>query len=452
MELKNLKNVYFIGIGGIGMSAIARYFNNIGVAVAGYDKTQTALTDQLAAEGIAIHYDDDIRHVPADADLVIYTPAIPKDHKELNYVWSNGYRVYKRAQVLGMISRSQRTIAVAGTHGKTTTTSLLTHLLRTGGVDCTAFLGGISQSLGSNFVQGESDWVVLEADEFDRSFLQLSPTIGVITSMDADHLDIYGDVHSMQQTYCEFATKVQAGGSLYYKYGLPLGDLTNTHTIHTASYSLHTGDHYTDNLHVEDGHFVFDYVSASITIPNIRVAMPGRHNIENAVAAISVALQVGVQPDAIRVALGNFKGVQRRFEWVVQTPQITYIDDYAHHPEELRAAIQAARELYPHKKLTGIFQPHLYSRTRDFVDGFAEVLDTLDEAILLPIYPARELPLPGVESDLIRRKMNRTNVHILQKSEVIPYLTHAKIEVLMTLGAGDIDTLVKPIRNLLTNH
>ncbi|MBK7872724.1 MAG: UDP-N-acetylmuramate--L-alanine ligase [Saprospiraceae bacterium] len=447
MNINELRIVYFIGIGGIGMSALARYFKGLGAEVHGYDKTETSLTKKLVEEGMQIHYNEDVSKIPEGVDLVVWTPAVPKEHAELQYFLKREIPVKKRSEVLGIISQNRRCIALAGTHGKTTTSSLTAHLLRAGGVDAAAFLGGIAQNCQSNCVNGQSDWVVVEADEYDRSFLRLHPEIGVISSMDPDHLDIYGDADSVHDTgYLAFAKQVS--GTLYVQHSwIDYFDKTKV-----RSYGVEGGDYRAENLRVEDGYFVFDYKNLTQTIDNLQFPMPGRHNVENATAAISIALQVGVAPEAIRAGLLSFKGIKRRFEFIVRTEKTVYIDDYGHHPTELRAAIGAAKQLFPNRKVTGIFQPHLYTRTRDFVDGFAEALDGLDEILLLDIYPARELPIPGVTSEIIFNKMKNPNKKLIIKSNLLNELKNYDIEILMTIGAGDIDTLVEPIKKMLDNR
>ncbi len=447
LDLADIKKIYFIGIGGIGMSALARYFNGRGVEVFGYDKTETQLTRALAQEGMHIHYTDAPDAIPAGIDLVVYTPAVPSDLGELQYFRTNGFPVKKRSEVLGIISRGMKTIAIAGTHGKTTTSSLTTWLLRSSGIDSSAFLGGIVRNFGSNFVQGHSDWVVVEADEYDRSFLQLDPDVAVILSMDADHLDIYGDRENMIETgYKAFAQKLKPGGELLVQYrwadafpqSLPFG--------------IENGQIKAEHVRVEDGYFVFDYVGRHAAFRNLRFTMPGRHNVENATAAISAALAAGASEEGIRMGLATFTGIQRRFEIIYRDEQRVYVDDYAHHPTELEAVIQAAREFFPGKKITGVFQPHLYSRTRDFAEGFAKALDQLDEVLLLDIYPAREAPIPGVSSDSIAALMRNPRLVRATKAGLLAELQQRSIEVLITAGAGDIDTLVEPIRKWLASE
>ena len=444
MNLKDIKKIYFIGIGGIGMSALARYFHGRGAEVHGYDKTETLLTKKLVEEGMNIHYTEDVNQAPKGVDLVVYTPAVPATHKELVFLQEQGVPVKKRAEVLGIISRGMKTVAVAGTHGKTTTSSILTYLLRCGGIDCTAFLGGIATNFGSNFVEGQSDWVVVEADEFDRSFLHLSPNIAIILSMDADHLDIYGDRESLLETgFRAFAAKVEKGGRLYiqHQWREQLGDWP-----WVESFGIGGGTYRSDNVRVEEGYFTFDYRSPSHHLTGLQLALPGRHNVENATAALSVALQLGVEEEAIRRGLRSFRGIRRRFEMLYRSEERAYVDDYAHHPSELKAAIGAARELFPGKRITGIFQPHLFSRTRDFADGFAEALDELDEVLLMDIYPARELPLEGVDAQLLLGKMKNQDKRLVSKENLLEEVKRSQPQVLLTLGAGDIDTFREAIK------
>lgn len=458
MNILNYKLYYFLGVGGIGMSALARYFNHYGKTVAGYDKTRSALCIELEQEHIDIHYQENAEalqklfssYSPEDI-LVIYTPAVPKDHQEFVFVSENNYHQQKRSQVLGEITRQFRTIAIAGTHGKTTTTTLITHILKTAGIDCFAFLGGISQNYHTNLLLGNAQnpdaFVVVEADEYDRSFLTLSPHIAVITSVDADHLDIYGSAEDMLESYRQFAGQVLDDGCLIVKKTVDNDLMLNRKRL---IYSLNLGtEYYAGNIHIREGEFRYDIDSPVEAISHVAIGLPGFHNIENSIAATAVAQQLGIKGDVIRAALRSFKGVKRRFDYHVKTKSLVYIDDYAHHPEELKAAIGSAKELYPGKKVTGIFQPHLFSRTRDFADGFAESLDLLDECILLEIYPAREQPIAGVNSSMLLNKMRLQNKHLIPKNEVIAFLEHRELEVVMTLGAGDIDGLISPIEALL---
>lgn len=450
MELQNVQRVYLIGIGGIGMSGLARYFAHLGCIVCGYDKTATDLTDELHNEGIQITFEDNCENVPKsfrdldEGTLIIYTPAIPKDSEILNFFMRKGFTLWKRSQVLGLISKGRFTIGVAGTHGKTTTSTMVAHILKDSGKDCSAFLGGIASNYQTNVLFGNSNIVVVEADEYDRSFLTLYPDIAIVTSMDADHLDIYGDHAHLTESFRLYASQIKTGGTLIHRKGLPLE--------HGFTYSItEPADAMAQNIRVEDGDFYFDFVSGDVSIKNIKLGIAGLHNIENAVAASKVGLMLGISGDAIKSALGSFKGVKRRFEYIVKTPDHIYIDDYAHHPEELRATISSIKKLYPNRKLTTIFQPHLYTRTRDFVDGFAEVLDMSDEVLLLDIYPARELPIEGVTSALILDLMKLENRQILSKQAAIDKVRSEQPGLLLTVGAGDIDQLVQPLKSALQN-
>jgi UDP-N-acetylmuramate--alanine ligase len=458
MSLERFKNIYFIGIGGIGMSALARYFKSLGKNVSGYDKTSTPLTDELNAEGIAVHFNDDVERVKLEIGnskletLIVYTPAIPKEHLELNYFLKNNFTVMKRSEVLGEITKNNFTIAVGGTHGKTTTSSMIAHILKSSGKDCTSFLGGISKNYNSNFFSSnkisEKNIVVVEADEYDRSFLTLQPDIAVITSMDADHLDIYGDKKFLEESYRLFARQVKKSGLLIYKDGLPLEDLDVIKKSYSATQH---GDYSATEIEIKNHHYHFNWNDKVSTIKNLSSEMPGLHNVENAVAAIAVAENLGISHEEISEAIRTYTGVNRRFDYQVKKENVVYIDDYAHHPEELRACISSVRELYPDKKITGIFQPHLFSRTRDFVDGFAKSLSMLNELMLLDIYPARELPMEGVTSKIIFDKVTIENKILCSKENSLEELKKKNIEVLLTLGAGDIDQLVVPIKNYLIN-
>ncbi len=466
MNFDQLKSVYFLGIGGIGMSAIARYFNAEGKKIAGYDKTPTALTDELIAEGISVHFEDDVEIAKLETrdskleTLIIYTPAVPKDHKEYNYFLNNGYSLKKRSEVLGALTEKHFTIAVAGTHGKTTTSSMIAHIIKASGIDCTAFLGGISKNYDTNFIvpTGErksSSFVgvneaimVVEADEYDRSFLTLHPDIAVITSMDPDHLDIYGDQKYMEDSYRLFAQQVKGDGILINKKNLPVGKVNAKQMQYSLSNDC---DFSAADIQIKNHQYSFTWQNHSGNITGLSTLMPGRHNVENAVAAIAVARQLKISDEAISKAVHSYNGVKRRFDYQVKADNVVFIDDYAHHPEELRACISSVRELYPDKKITGIFQPHLFSRTRDFVEGFGKSLSILDELILLDIYPAREKPIEGVTSKIIFDKVSIANKTMCRKEEVMETLEGKNIEVLLTLGAGDIDQLVEPIRKYLVN-
>lgn len=439
------KRIYFIGIGGIGMSALARYFNGSGVAVFGYDRVETALTKKLSEEGMQIHYQDDITQIPEGIDLVIYTPAIPESHNELNYFKNNGYTIAKRAEVLGWISKDKKAIGVAGTHGKTTTSAILTHILKTAGIDCTAFLGGIAANFESNFISGQSEWVVMEADEYDRSFLHLYPSIAVITSMDADHLDVYGNVESMHSSFNEFAHQVS--DTVICHNHLPLQK--ETAKADFVSYGVEQGVAKATNIRAKAPNFVFDWYWEEDLISNIKFTLPGIHNVLNATAAITVARKLGATKQQILTAMASFKGIKRRFEFIIDEKSLTYIDDYAHHPEELNMAIAAARQLYPDRKITAVFQPHLYSRTQDFAEGFAQALDQLDALILLDIYPAREAPIKGVSSAIIFDRMQLKEKQLISKSALLHSIENNKHEVFLTLGAGDIGAMVEDIKTVL---
>ncbi len=459
MNIKNLHTVYFLGVGGIGMSAIARYFNSLDCKVLGYDKTKTTLTGQLESEGISIHYAEDINQIPGpikqqeEGTLVVYTPAIPDDNKEFQYLTEQGVRLYKRSEVLGLISENYFTIAVAGTHGKTTTSSIIAHILNECGVNCIAFLGGISLNFNSNLLLSKDATVmVVEADEFDRSFLMLSPDIALITSIDADHLDVYGDKEKMKNAYSEFVNKIKPDGKLISKQDY-INVLGTRSDIETTSYSVtEVAGTSASNIIVKDGDYYVDINYNTSVIKNVKIGLPGIHNVENAVGAFAIADKLGIDQLKIKEALSSYKGVQRRFETHIKTDQIVYIDDYAHHPSELEMCIKSANELYPDKKITGIFQPHLYSRTRDFVDEFATSLSLLDELILMDIYPARELPIEGVTSEIILNKVTINDKSVVTKEELLNVLSEKNIEVLLTLGAGDIDVFVQPIKEQLTKR
>lgn len=449
MELSNIKRVYFVGIGGIGMSALARYFAKRGCVVCGYDRTRTDLTAKLKEEGILISYIDDEETIPVafrekyDDTLVVYTPAIPKDSKILNFFLRKEFDLKKRSQVLGILSKGMYCIAVAGTHGKTTTSSMVAHLLTHTGYGCTAFLGGITTNYNSNVLFGKNNVVVVEADEYDRSFLTLHPDVEVITSMDADHLDIYGDKSHLEESFHLFAEQLKPNGRLFIKEGLPIQGITYG-SDNNAMVSA-------KNIEVKDGHFVFDFEDGFTKIEQIKLVMAGKHNVENATAAIGVALSLGIKPKLVKKAIESFSGVKRRFERIVDNQKHIYIDDYAHHPEELRACFEAVRQLYPNKKMTVIFQPHLFSRTRDFVDDFAKVLGTVDQLILLEIYPARELPIEGVTSEWLLSKITNADKQLSNLDEVMSVVERLKPELLVTVGAGNIDTIIEPLKNLLGN-
>lgn len=454
-----IKSVYFLGVGGIGMSAIARYFLMKGVRVSGYDKTKTPLTINLENEGVAIHYSEDPSLIPNDLDLIIYTPAIPSDHKEWSALKASGVPLKKRAEVLGIISKAGRTIAVAGTHGKTSTSSMTTAFLRSAGVDVTGFLGGIVKDFQSNFVYGESEWIVVEADEFDRSFMHLNPEICVLLSLDADHLDIYGDHNEMLKTFKNFTMNIVQGGSLLIASSIVDQIDTEWRTqllskeIKLYSFGIEEGWYNSRNLNAENHAFGFDFKKNGLNILSTALAMPGKHNVSNATGALGVCNLLKCEAKSLANGVRSFQGIARRFDYGKKSETQVYIDDYAHHPGELKVAIQAARDLYPSKKLTAIFQPHLFSRTNDFMDDFALELAKVDHLILMDIYPAREKPMKGVTSLALRNKIDKKNVSVLSENEVLTYVKNNKndVEVLMTLGAGNIDRLVEPIKSILNN-
>ena len=455
--------IYFLGIGGIGMSALARYFNSIGVKVSGYDKTPTALTHQLTAEGIDIHFEDNIGLIDKSVQLVVYTPAVPASHTELNYYQQNNYTVVKRSDLLQAITADSVNICIAGTHGKTTTSTMVAHILIHSGYSCNAFLGGISVNYGTNFWGGDKNVCVVEADEYDRSFLKLRPDVAVISSMDPDHLDIYGTAENMEQAFIDFSAKIKPGGLLLSKFGLQRqAELKGDEQI-TYHLDNKMADLYTSDIEMSNGSYHFNVVSTKVPpFGNVGgsfgLNMGGLHNIENVLAAIGVARHLKIDEHKIVAAVAAFRGVKRRFEYIVKKEKLVYIDDYAHHPEELRALITGAKKLFSNKKCVVIFQPHLFSRTKDLADGFAEVLDLADETILLPIYPARELPMAGVSSSIIMERMHSENKMILSKEQLLQHLSQEKeahVEegfegtLIITAGAGDIDTLIEPIKNIL---
>jgi len=455
-DFSKIHNVYFVGIGGIGMSAIARYFNKMGKHVAGYDKVSKPLTDDLINEGILIHFDDSVQSIPVqftnkENTLVVYTPAIPENSIELNYFKNNGFDLKKRAEVLGMLTLANRSIAVSGTHGKTTISTMIAHFMRQSRIGCNAFLGGISKNYKTNYLlDPDSIYMVVEADEFDRSFLKLYPQKAVVTAVDADHLDIYNTKENVEESFRQFIQQIKAGGTLLIKKGLnfkhPVRD-----DIRIYTYSIkEKADFYAENFRIENGLYKFDFIGVDIRINDLKLGIPGLLNVENAVAAIAMATLSGVKDDEISNSIEKFKGIQRRFDSQIIRNDFVYIDDYAHHPEELRAVINSAKELYKGKKITGIFQPHLFTRTRDFANEFAESLSLLDEVILLDIYPARELPIPGVTSEIIFKNIQSKNKVMCTKSELLGILKDKKFDVLMTLGAGDIDDFVEPIKKMFS--
>lgn len=458
METSTIKAVYFVGIGGIGMSAIARYFLRRGIVVAGYDKTSTELTEKLCEEGALIHYTEDIDAIPSACKdkatcLVVYTPAIPATHKELTYFRENGFETEKRAQVLGTITRSAKGLCVAGTHGKTTTSSMTAHLLHQSKVDCTAFLGGITKNYGTNYIlSDQSEYVVIEADEFDRSFHWLTPYASVITSTDADHLDIYGSKEAYIESFRKYSSLIRPGGYLILHEGLEMQpDIQNGVTLYT--YSREHGDFHAENILIENGEITFDYISPLGSIKGIRLGVPVTINIENGIAAMALAQLAGVTAEEIKAGMESFRGVDRRFDFRVKNDKVVYLSDYAHHPEEIRHSIQSIRELYKDKKITGVFQPHLYSRTRDFYKEFAESLSLLDDVVLTDIYPARELPIPGVSSKLIYDHLApEVTKRMCSKNEVLDIIKCSDFDVLITLGAGDLEDYAPQIAEHLKQN
>ena len=455
INLKEIRHIYFIGIGGIGMSALARYFHSLGIKVSGYDKTPSPLTLELEAAGMEIHYTDDLASAPRDADAVVFTPAIPAGHAELNFYRENGYPVMKRSDVLQIISEHAFNICVAGTHGKTTISTMIAHILRDTGYGCNAFLGGISSNYHTNFWSHERNLCVIEADEYDRSFLKLSPDIAIISAMDPDHLDIYGTASEMEDAYIKFVQKIRVGGLLISREGLKREDefVADQHDKYSITPGYATV--YTRNLRIEQGSYSFDVQWRTKELNSIQLNVGGIHNVENMVAAIAVAMHLGIECDLIRKAVASYRGVKRRFEFIVKSEEQVYVDDYAHHPEELRSLIKSVKMMYPDKQCIVIFQPHLFSRTKDLANEFAEVLDLADEVLLLPIYPARELPVPGVTSQLISELMENRKVALLEKDEVMEWVKSeaGKMrgeKVLVTAGAGDIDRLVEPIKKILS--
>jgi len=457
IDIRDIQKVYFIGIGGIGMSALARYFKFHGKEVSGYDKTETPLTKQLVSEGIPVHYEDNLTLAPKDAQLVVFTPAVPKDHSELLYYQQNNYPLLKRSEVLGAITRSSFNICVAGTHGKTTITTMVAHILRHSGYGCNAFLGGIAVNYNSNYWSDKRDTCVVEADEYDRSFLRLSPDVAVISAMDPDHLDIYGTAAAMEEAFIEFAGKIKPGGLLISKYGLTRGNDLKAPNHFTYHLQNPQADVYAANIQMQHGSYTFDVRVKNWQLSNVVLNMGGLHNVENVTAAIAIAHRLGIDDEKIKAAVEAFKGVKRRFEYVVKTPAVTFVDDYAHHPEELRALISGAKGLFANRHCTVIFQPHLFTRTRDLATEFAEVLDMADEVVLLPIYPARELPIAGVTSNMVLELMTNEHKSVMNKEELIQWIgSVAKSKtkggngwLLITAGAGDIDTLVQPIKKII---
>ncbi|MED9961875.1 MAG: UDP-N-acetylmuramate--L-alanine ligase [Bacteroidales bacterium] len=443
------KTYYFVGIGGIGMSAIARYLKNNGHNIYGYDRTRTQLTAELEKEGMNVTYEDDINHLPEVIDLAIYTPAIPAENKILKEIIKRGIQLNKRAFALAEIVKEKKVIAIAGTHGKTTTSGLLAHLLYNSKIGCSAFLGGIANNYSTNMLcDTKSEYVVVEADEYDRSFLNLNPFVSAITSISPDHLDIYQNKGNLEQAFAQFANQTDKNGHVFLKKEV---NIEIDEQIQTNTYSLTDieSDYYAWNVRVSNGSYYFDYHTLGKVYYDMQMTYPGIHNIENAVLALSIALSLGVNEYELRAALKSFKGMKRRFDLKCKTDETIYYDDYAHHPEEIEATITSLKHLYPNKRICGIFQPHLYSRTKDLADQFAEALENLDDIILLPIYPAREEAIPGITSKTILHKINKMDKYHVTKEQLFPLLSALQPELLVTLGAGDIDQLVEPIIQLL---
>lgn len=458
MKIEEIKSVYFIGIGGIGMSAIARYFLHQGITIGGYDRTPSELTRRLTEEGALIHYEDNVELIPqackdAATTLVIFTPAIPQDHSELCFFRRNGFEIEKRAQVLGTLTRSLKGLCVAGTHGKTTTSSMAAHMLHQSDVDCNAFLGGITKNYGTNYILSKnSPYVVIEADEFDRSFHWLHPFATVITSTDADHLDIYGTEEAYLESFRHYTTLIQPGGFLVIHTGLKMQPAT-PEGVTTYTYSRDEGDFHAENVTIGNGEIRFDLVSPLGNISDISLGVPLSVNIENGIAAIALAQIAGVPADDIRKAMASFSGVDRRFDFHVRTPKVAYLSDYAHHPAELRQSILSVKQLYEGKHIKAIFQPHLYTRTRDFYSDFADALSLLDDVVITDIYPAREQPIPGVTAKLIFDNLRPGIKKQMCKKEDIPAIVReGGFDVLVTLGAGDIDNYAAEITNILSNR
>ena len=449
MDVRELKRVYFIGIGGIGMSALARFFREQGTIVSGYDRTETELTQQLAEEGIEIHYDDNVNNVDKEAELVVYTPAIPKENTELEWCINNKYPVHKRSDVLQWITESMFAITVAGTHGKTTVSTIIAYLLRETGYGCNAFLGGVSVNYESNYWSSENDIAVVEADEYDRSFLKLRPDIAVLTAMDSDHLDVYGTTKEMEDAFIQYTKNIKPRGTLIVKHGLHRAKELKGHNTFTYSLQNDAADVYGANIVQKKGGYEFDVIGKDWTIKGLHLPIGGMHNVENAIAAIAVCDMLDIDVRKIKAALATFFGIKRRFEYILKTAKVMFIDDYAHHPAELEALITSTKQLFPHRKCTIAFQPHLFSRTRDLADDFAKSLDLADEVILLDIYPARELPIEGITSQLIASHMENPAHAVLTKDELISYIKKAPINLFITAGAGDIDKLVEPIKIIL---
>ena len=455
MELKDIKAVYFVGAGGIGMSAIARYFLHKGIVVAGYDKTPSELTHELEREGMLIHYEEDTEKIPqacrdASSTLVIYTPAIPAEHKELVYFHENGYTIEKRAQVLGTLTRTHKGLCVAGTHGKTTTSTMCAHIMHQSHVDCNAFLGGISKNYGTNYILSDSsDYVVIEADEFDRSFHWLRPWMTVITATDPDHLDIYGTKEAYLESFRHYTELIQKGGALIIHKGLEM-KANVQEGVKTYEYSLHEGDFHAENIHIDNGEITFDFISPIENIYGIELGQPVPINIENGVAAMAMAQLNGCTSEEIKLGMKTYQGVVRRFDFKIKNDKLVFLSDYAHHPKEIYQSVKSIRELYKNRKITAIFQPHLYTRTRDFYKDFAESLSMLDEVILCDIYPAREKPIPGVTSKLIYDNLKEgVEKSMIHKEDVLDLMKNRNFDVLIVLGAGDLDNYVPEMKEIL---
>jgi UDP-N-acetylmuramate--alanine ligase len=453
MNENKIHSIYFMGIGGIGMSALALYFISKKVMVFGYDRYASEITNNLIAKGAKISFNDDVKSISQDFldisksnTIVVYTPAIPKNSMLLNYFETRGYEIKKRSQILGLLTESTNTLAVAGTHGKTTTSTILTHLLKYSGIGCNAFLGGISTNYNTNFIFDESsNNSVVEADEYDRSFLQLHPDLAIITSTDADHLDIYNKHENLLESFNLFASQIKPNGNFIVKKNLNIESNTTNRYTYSAT---EVADFYAENITIKEENYYFDLVAPNRKIENIHLGIPGMHNVENAVAASAAAIIYGIKDGDLKSALASFMGVKRRFEYILKNKKIIFIDDYAHHPTELLACISSVKQLYPLKKITGVFQPHLFTRTRDFLDQFAESLSLLDQLILLEIYPARELPIEGVNSTKLLERVTNPNKKLLTKEQLINEISYLNPEVLLTLGAGDIDQLIQPLKQI----
>jgi UDP-N-acetylmuramate--alanine ligase len=460
VKIENYHNIYFLGIGGIGMSALARWFSRKGLTVSGYDRTSTTLTKELEQEGIAIHYEDAVENIPAEVNsekektLVVFTPAVPKDHKEYNHLKDNGYTIMKRSEVLGLITKDYRTIAVAGTHGKTTTSSMIAHILKVAGKDMVGFLGGITTNYNSNLVMhgdiNANTIAVVEADEFDRSFLRLFPQVAIVTSADADHLDIYGDHEALVQSFKDFIKQINKDGTLIIHESVDELLTRDTH-VKKSTYSMSRGQFFASSITAKGGFFEFDLQGLS-KVEHIKLGVPGFHNIENAIAASIAASAFKIPTYVIREALESFTGVKRRFEYIIKGRRVIYVDDYAHHPTEIEAFLKSMKSLYPGRKLTVIFQPHLFTRTRDFAEGFSKSLSLADELFLMDIYPARELPIPGVDSDMLLAGITSPVKVRCRKDDLMSKLESVDADVIVTVGAGDIDNFVDPIKKMLLNR